>query len=96
MWICALPEVHKVSHLSRWAAVYLLLLVILTTTALLHRWIAADGGSSVGVCTSPKAQRMPHVSRWAAVIHVLLMCLFKHHCGTGGEYSFVNCVHASS
>ena len=45
MWGCAsLPKAHTVSHLFRWAAVPLLLLVILTTnTALLHQWMV-DGG----------------------------------------------------
>ena len=62
------------SHLSQWAAVPLLLLVILAT-ALLHRWISAGNGSSAGVCASPEAQRVPHVSPWAA-IHLLLLCFF--------------------
>ena len=74
-WVCALPEAHKLSHLSRSAAVILLLLVILNT-ALLHRWMSAGEGSSAGVCASPEAQRVPHVTRWAAVHYLLLLCFF--------------------
>ena len=76
MWICALPEAHTVSHLSRWAAVSLLLLVILIA-ALLHRWMAAGDGSSAGVCALPQAQRVPHASRWAVAVHLLLVCFFN-------------------
>ena len=72
-WVCALPEAHTLSHLSRSAAVILLLLVILNT-ALLHRWMSAGEGSSTGVCASPEAQRVPHVTRWAAVHYLLLLC----------------------
>ena len=61
-------------HLSRWAAIPLLLLVILTT-ALLHRWMAVGTGSSAGICVSPEAQRVPHVSRWAAV-YICDCCVF--------------------
>ena len=46
VWVCALPKAHTaVSHLFRWAAVPLLLLVILTA-ALLHRccgWLPVMG-----------------------------------------------------
>ena len=69
--MCCLKP-HTVLHISRWAAVPLLLLV----AALLHRWMAAGVGSFAGVCASSEAQRVPYVSRWAAV-HLLLLCFFN-------------------
>ena len=73
-FVCCLKP-HTVLHISRWAAVPLLLLVMLTT-ALLHRWMAAGDGSFAGVCASSESQRVPHVSRWAAV-HLLLLCFIN-------------------
>ena len=48
------------------------------------------------VCASAEAQRVSHVPRWAAVPFFVIVDFLYYHCGTGGEYTVVHCVHASS
>ena len=43
MWVCALPEAHIVSHLFRWVAVPLVLLVILIPHCCTGGWLSVMG-----------------------------------------------------
>ena len=75
MCVCALPETHTVSHLSRWAVVPLLLLVILTIALLPGGWLPVMGALWKFVrCLKSKEC---HMYLDGQQVHLLLLCFFN-------------------